>query len=193
VTGLGIKSVAEFVAYAKAHPNKLTIGSAGVGAVTHLAIEVLKHETKIDIIHVPFRSTSESLPQLMGGQIDALFGDGSIIAPQVRAGLIVALATAGPVRGRALPEVPTMVEAGFPGVEAESWFGLVVSSRTPAPIVERLRHALSAAQKDQAYLEKLDRQGASAGVPGPEAFGKLIKQDAAKWSAIIKAAGIKPE
>ena len=84
--GLGIKSVAEFVAYAKANPNKLTIGSAGVGAVTHLAIEVLKRETRIDVIHVPFRSTSESLPQLMGGQIDALFGDGPIIAPQVRAG-----------------------------------------------------------------------------------------------------------
>ena len=73
---LGVKTVAEFVAYAKANPNKVTIGSAGVGAVTHLAIEVLKREAKIDLIHVPFRSTSESLPQLMGGQIDALFGTG---------------------------------------------------------------------------------------------------------------------
>jgi tripartite-type tricarboxylate transporter receptor subunit TctC len=190
---LGIKTVAEFVAHAKANPGKLTIGSAGVGAVTHLAIEVLKHETGIDVIHVPFRSTSESLPQLIGGQIDALFGDGPIVAPQVRGGQIVALAVAGPARGRALPEVPTMAEAGFPGVEAESWFGLVVSSKTPQPIIARLQAALAAAQKDSGYLDKLARQGASAGEPGPEAYAALIRKDAAKWARIIKAAGIKPE
>jgi tripartite-type tricarboxylate transporter receptor subunit TctC len=190
---LGVKSVAEFVAYAKANPGKLTIGSAGVGAVTHLAIEVLKREAKIELVHVPFRSTSESLPQLIGGQIDALFGDGPIIAPQVHGGGIVALAVAGPARGRALPEVPTMAEAGFPGVESESWFGLVVSSKTPAPIIARLQSAVVTAQKDPTYLEKLAKQGASAGEPGPEAFARLIKQDAAKWGAIIKAAGIKPE
>lgn len=191
--GLGIKTVREFVDYAKANPGKLTIGSAGVGAVTHLAIEVLKREAKIDVIHVPFRSTSESMPQLMGGQIDALFGDGPIIAPQVNAGHIVALAVAGPSRGRALPNVPTMTEAGLPTVEAESWFGLVVSSKVPQPVIARLQSAIVTAQKDQAYLDKLNNQGASAGEPGPEAFGKLIKKDAAKWAAIIKAAEIKPE
>ncbi len=190
---LGIKTVAEFVAYARANPNKLTIGSAGVGAVTHLAIEVLKREAKIDVIHVPFRSTSESLPQLMGGQIDALFGDGPIIAPQVRSGHIVALAVAGPARGQALPDVMTMAEAGFPTVTAESWFGLVVSSKTPQPIIERLQSALATAQKDPAYHEKLAKQGASAGEPGPAALAKLIRDDATKWSQVIKAAGIKPQ
>jgi tripartite-type tricarboxylate transporter receptor subunit TctC len=191
--GLGIKTVAEFVAYAKAHPNKLTIGSAGIGAVTHLAIEVLKREAKIEVIHVPFRSTSESMPQLIGGQIDALFGDGPIIAPQVHAGKIVALAVAGPERGRAMPEVPTMAEAGFPAVQAESWFGLVVSSKTPQPIIDRLLKALAAAQKDPAYHDKLAKMGASAGEPGPEALGRLIQTDAAKWAEIIKEAGIKSQ
>jgi tripartite-type tricarboxylate transporter receptor subunit TctC len=189
---LGVKTVAEFVAYAKAHPKTVTIGSAGIGAVTHLAIEMLKRGAGVDVIHVPFRSTSESMPQLIGGQIDALFGDGPIIAPQVHAGHIVALAVAGPERGRALPEVPTMAEAGFPEVEAESWFGFVVSSKTPAPIVERLRTAMVVAQADPDYLEKLAKQGASAGTPGPDAFTKLIKADSAKWGAIIKEAGIKP-
>jgi tripartite-type tricarboxylate transporter receptor subunit TctC len=189
---LGVKTVAEFVAYAKAHPNTLTIGSAGVGAVTHLAIEVLKREAKIDVIHVPFRSTSESMPQLIGGQIDALFGDGPIIAPQVHAGHIVALAVAGPTRARALPEVPTMAEAGFPTIEAESWFGYVVSTKTPKPVVDKLLSALATAQKDPDYHAKLAKQGASAGDPGPEALAKLIKNDSAKWGAIIKAAGIKP-
>ena len=121
---LGVKSVAEFVAYAKANPNKVTIGSAGIGAVTHLAIELFKREAGIELIHVPFRSTSESMPQPIGGQIDALFGDGPTIAPQVNSGHIVALAVAGPKRGRALPNVVTMSETGYPGVEAESWFGL---------------------------------------------------------------------
>ena len=189
---LGINTVAEFVAYAKAHPKTLTIGSAGIGAVTHLAIEVLKREAGIDVIHVPFRSTSESMPQLIGGQIDALFGDGPIIAPQVHAGHIVALAVAGPTRGRAMPEVPTMAEAGFPGVQAESWFGFVVSSKTLQPIISRLQQAMAVAQKDPDYQEKLAKQGASAGEPGPEAFGKLIKSDAERWSTIIKAAGIQP-
>jgi tripartite-type tricarboxylate transporter receptor subunit TctC len=190
---LGVKTMAEFVAYAKANPNKVTIGSAGIGAVTHLAIELTKREAAIDLVHVPFRSTSESLPQLLGGQIDALFGDGPIIAPQVRAGNIVALAVAGPKRGLALPEVVTMAEAGHPGIEAESWFGLVVSSRVPAPIVKRLQDAVRAAQKDPAYQESLAKQGASAGEPGPDAFAALIKKDAAKWRSIIQAAAIKAE
>jgi tripartite-type tricarboxylate transporter receptor subunit TctC len=190
---LGVKSMAEFVAYANAHPNKVTIGSAGIGAVTHLAIELTKREAAIDLVHIPFRSTSESLPQLLGGQIDALFGDGPIIAPQVRAGNIVPLAVAGPKRGLALPEVITMTEAGYPGIDAESWFGLVVSSKVPAPIVARLQAAVLTAQKDPAYLESLAKQGASAGEPGPESFAALIKSDAAKWKAVIAAAGIKAE
>jgi tripartite-type tricarboxylate transporter receptor subunit TctC len=191
--GLGVRSMAEFVAYAKAHPSKVTIGSAGIGAVTHLAIELTKREAAIDLVHVPFRSTSESLPQLLGGQIDALFGDGPIIAPQVRAGNIVALAVAGRKRGLALPQVVTMTEAGYPGIEAESWFGLVVSSKVPAPVVARLQAAVLAAQRDPAYLEALAKQGASAGEPGSDSFAALIKADTAKWKAVIAAAGIKAE
>jgi tripartite-type tricarboxylate transporter receptor subunit TctC len=190
---LGVKSMVEFVAYAKANPGKVTLGSAGVGAVTHLAIEVLKREASLDLIHVPFRSTSESLPALLGGQIDGLFGDGPTIAPQVQSGHIIALAVASPKRVLALPEVATMAEAGYPGIESESWFGLVVSSKTPAPITKRLQDALVTAQRDPAYQASLAKQGASAGEPGPESFGKLIRKDAAKWKAIIQAAGIKVE
>jgi tripartite-type tricarboxylate transporter receptor subunit TctC len=189
--GLGVKSVGEFVAYAKANPGKVTIGSAGIGSVTHLAIELLKREAKIDVIHVPFRSTSESMPSLIGGQIDALFGDAPIIAPQIKAGKIVALAVAAAKRELSLPDVPTMAEAGFPGVEAESWFGFVVSSRTPPAITKRLQQALAAAQKEPAYVANLAKMGASAGELGPESFAELIKKDAAKWRAIVIAAGIK--
>ena len=190
---LGVTTVADFVAYAKQHPGKLTIGSAGVGAVTHLAIELLKREAGIDVIHVPFRSTGETLPALMGGQIDALFGDAPILAPQVHSGNVQALAVAAPKRAPALPEVPTMGEAGFPGVIAESWYGFVVSAKTPPAIIRRLQEALATAQQDPDYQQKLARQGASAGDLGPEPYARLIKTDAAKWRAIVTAAGIKLE
>ncbi len=190
---LGATTVAEFVARAKADPGKLTIGSAGVGAVTHLAIELLKREAGIDVIHVPFRSTGQTMPALLGDQIDALFGDAPILAPQVHAGKIQALAVAAPKRAAALPEVPTMGEAGFPGVIAERWYGFVVASKTPPTIVKRLQDALLAAQADPIYQQKLAQQGASAGEPGPGPYAELIKTDAAKWHAIVTAAGIKLE
>jgi tripartite-type tricarboxylate transporter receptor subunit TctC len=188
---LGVTTLAQFVAYAKAHPGATTIGSAGVGAVTHLASELLKREAGIDLIHVPFRSTGETMPALMGGQIDALFGDAPILAPQVKAGKIQAIAVAARERSPALPDVPTMGEAGLPGVVAESWFGFVVRAKTPPAIVKQLQDALVTAQKDPEYQEKLARQGAAAGELGPEAFSALIKTDAAKWRAVVTAAGIK--
>ena len=190
---LGVTTVADFVAYAKAHPGKVTIGSAGVGAVTHLAIELFKREAGVDVIHVPFRSTGETMPALMGGQIDALFGDAPILAPQVHAGSVQALAVAAPTRAPALPEVPTMGEAGFPGVIAESWYGFVVSAKTPPAMIKRLQEALATAQADPDYQQKLAKQGASAGDIGPEPYAKLISTDAAKWRAIVTAAGIRLE
>lgn len=188
---LGINTVGEFVAYAKAHPGAATIGSAGVGSVTHLAIELLKREAGIDVIHVPFRSTGETMPALIGGQIDALFGDAPIVAPQVKGDKIAGLAVAARERSPALPDVPTMGEDGLPGVIAESWFGFVVSAKTPPAIVKRLQDALVTAQKDPEYQEKLARQGASAGERGPKAFAELIRTDAAKWRAIVTTAGIR--
>jgi tripartite-type tricarboxylate transporter receptor subunit TctC len=190
---LGVTTAGDFVAYAKANPGKVTIGSAGVGAVTHLAIELFKREAGVDVIHVPFRSTGETLPALMGGQIDALFGDAPILAPQVHAGNIQALAVAAPLRANALPAVPTMGEAGFPGVIAESWYGFVVAAKTPPRIVKQLQEAFAAAQADPTYRQSLARQGASAGEIGAEPFARLIRTDAAKWHDIVTAAGIRLE
>jgi tripartite-type tricarboxylate transporter receptor subunit TctC len=187
---LGVATVKDFVAYAKAHPGA-TIGSAGVGAVTHLAGELFKREAGIALVHVPFRSTGQTMPALMGDQIDALFGDAPILAPQVTAGKITGLAVAAGTRSAALPGVPTMGEAGFPGVIAESWFGFSVLAKTPPAIVKRLQDALVTAQRDPDYQSKLAAQGASAGEPGPAAFAALIKTDAAKWRRVVTEAGIK--
>jgi tripartite-type tricarboxylate transporter receptor subunit TctC len=188
---LGIKTLKDFIAYAKANPGKLTVGSAGVGSVTHLAIALFMHEAGIELTHVPYHSTSESLPALMAGQIDALFGDTPIIASQIKAGTIIGIAVAAKKREAAIPDVPTMAEAGQQNVEAASWFGFVASAKTPAPVVKRLQDAMSAAQKDPDYLAVLTKQGASFGEPGPDAYAKIIKTDTVKWKSVIDEAGIK--
>ncbi len=190
---LPFTSMAEFVAHAKANPGKITFGSAGVGALTHLSIELLKRQANIDVTHVPHRSTGGTLPALIGGHIDATFGDVSVLAPQIREKTIVSLAIASPSRSPLLPELMTMAEGGLPGVEAENWFGLVVSSDTAAPIVTRIRQAMLAAQNDPQYAKSLERQGVSSGEPGPEAFAKLIRAEIERWKPIVTAPGLKIE
>lgn len=188
---LGIKTLKDFVAYARANPGKVTIGSAGVGSVTHLTMELFAHAAGITLNHIPFHSTSESLPALMGGQIDALFGDTPIIASQINSGKIVGIAVAAKKRETAIPGVPTMAESGLPSVVASSWFGFVAAAKTPPAIVKRLQDAMIAAQKDPDYLATLAKQNASFGEPGPDAYAELIKSDAVKWKNVIVQAGIK--
>jgi tripartite-type tricarboxylate transporter receptor subunit TctC len=188
---LNIKTLKDFIAYAKARPGNVTIGSAGVGSVTHLAIELFKHEAGIDLNHIPFRSTSESLPALMGGQIDALFGDTPSIASQINSAQVTGIAVAAKKREDAIPDVPTMADSGQPNVEAASWFGFVVSSKAPPAVIKRLQDAMSAAQQDRDYVAKLAKLGARFGEPGPDAYTDLIKSDAVKWKAVIDEAHIR--
>ena len=190
---LGVTTMAEFVARARANPGTLTVGSAGVGALTHLSLELLKREAKLDLIHVPFRSSGGTLPALIGDQINAMFGDVSLLKTYVQAGKITPLAIASPQRSQLLPELVTMAEAGLPGIAAENWYGLVVSSRTPPAVVMRLRAALLATHDDPAYQESLIKQGISAGEPGAESFDRLIRQEVAKWKPIVTAPGFKIE
>lgn len=190
---LGLSSMRDLVAHAKANPGKLSFGSAGVGALTHLSIELLKRQAGIDVLHVPHRSTGGTLPALIGGHIDATFGDVSVLAPQVVERTITALAIAAPARSPLLPELPTMAEAGYPGVEAENWFGLVVMKDTAPEVVRRLREAMLAAQNDPQYRESLAKQGASAGEPGIEPFARLIRAEIERWRPIVTAPGVKIE
>jgi tripartite-type tricarboxylate transporter receptor subunit TctC len=190
---LGVTTMAEFVARARANPGTLTVGSAGVGALTHLSLELLKREARLDLIHVPFRSAGGTLPALLGDQINATFSDVSLLKSYVQAGKVAPLAIASPQRSPLLPELVTMAEVGLPGIEAENWYGLVVSARTPSAIVARLRAALLATHDDPAYRESLVKQGTSAGEPGAESFDKLIRQEVARWKPIVTAPGFKIE
>jgi tripartite-type tricarboxylate transporter receptor subunit TctC len=193
VRAAGAPTLARFIADAKTRPGALTIGSAGVGTVTHLTIELLKREAGIDVIHVPFRGTGAALPAVLGGQIDAMFSDIGIIDPQLRAGTLRGLVVAAAQRAPALPETPTMGEAGLPGVTGDVWFGFVVSAKTPPMIVKRLQDAVAAAHEDPIYRGKVARLYASVGEPGPQALARLIATETAKWRAVISAAGIKLE
>ncbi len=161
---LGVKTVAEFVARAKA--GKLTIGSAGLGTVTHLANELLRREAGIDFTHVPYKSTANSLNDLLGGHIDAIFGDVALVKPQAEAGKPAALAVTGAARSPLMPELGTMGEAGVPKVQTEVWYGALVSAHAPARVVKRLQAATLAVQTDPATQKTLAQHGHRAGRAG---------------------------
>jgi tripartite-type tricarboxylate transporter receptor subunit TctC len=189
-TKLGVNTVAEFVAHAKANPGKVTIGSAGTGTVTHLAGELLKRESGIELLHVPYRSTANSLTDLVGGHIDAIFGDVAILQPHVQSGAIRALAITSAERSPLLPDLATMAEVGFPRVRTEVWYGLLAPARTPAPVLAKLKAAVAAAQTDPAFRAGLAKFGITPAQPGSDSFAKFIRDEVERWTPIVTS--IKP-
>ncbi|MPZ40861.1 MAG: tripartite tricarboxylate transporter substrate binding protein [Rhizobiales bacterium] len=182
---VGVKTVAEFIAKAKANPGKLTIGSAGLGTVTHLANELFRREAKVDFTHVPYKSTANSLNDLLGGHINAIFGDVALVRPQAEAGKLVALAVTGERRSPLMPDLATTAEVGFPAVQTEVWYGALVSAKTPAPIIERLRAATLAVQTDPVTQKMLRQHGIVLGEPGAAAFAKFVRQEIERWTPIV--------
>jgi tripartite-type tricarboxylate transporter receptor subunit TctC len=186
-TKLGVNSVSEFVALAKANPGKLTIGSAGNGTVVHLAGELLKRETDIDLVHVPYRSTANSLTDLIGGHIDAIFGDVAILQPQIEKGTIKALAITSEERSVLIPGLATMTEVGLPKVRTEVWYGLLAPARTPAPILAKLEGSVAKAQQDPAFAEGLKKYGINAPPAGRDYFAKFIREEQERWTPIVQS------
>jgi tripartite-type tricarboxylate transporter receptor subunit TctC len=186
-TKLGLKTVAETVSYGKAHPGKITIGSAGIGTVTHLAGELFKREAGIELTHVPYKSTVNSLSDLVGGHIDAIFGDVAILKPQVQAGSIQALAITAPERSPLLPDLITMTEAGFPNVRTEVWYGILASARTPPQILQRLKTATANVQKDPEYRAGLEKHGIHIQQAGQDGFASFVREEADRWTPIVLA------
>jgi tripartite-type tricarboxylate transporter receptor subunit TctC len=188
---LGVKTLAEFVAYAKKNPGKVTIASAGVGTVTHMAGELLKLEAKIDLNHIPYRSSGAAMPDLLAGQVDAICSDVTLMAPHIEAGKLIPLAVTAPHRSKLIPNVPTTAEAGLPNVQTDLWYGLLAPARTPAPILEKLKAAVTQAVRDPGFAQGLAKQGAISGDPGPEALAALIAAETRKWTPIVQATGLK--
>ncbi len=189
-SALNIDTAENFIKYAKTNPGKVTIGSAGIGTVTHLANELFRREAGISFTHVPYRSTANSLTDLIGGQIDAIFGDVALLAPQVKAGAIKPLAITALKRSPLLPDVPTMTEVGLPNVQTNVWFGLLAPARTPIAVLELLKVAVRAAQLDPEYRKKLLEFGTELDSIGADQFSDFIHGESRRWTPIIKDAGI---
>jgi len=187
---LPTKSVMEFVAYAKAHPGKLTLASAGSGSTPHLAGELLKQMAGIEMTHVPYRGASPALNDLIPGRVDCYFGSGALLE-NMRSGQLRGLAVTGAKRDPVAPELPTMAEAGVPGYEVSSWHGLFVPARTPPEIVRKISVDTIAALADPVVKGKLEQAGYIVVGSSPDELQTLLKSEIDKWSAVIKRIGIK--
>jgi tripartite-type tricarboxylate transporter receptor subunit TctC len=187
---LGLNSLAEVVAYGKAHPGKLTIASAGNGTLPHLAAELLKREAGIDALHVPYRGASPAVNDLLGGQVDLMFADGPVVLPQILGKLLVPVVVATDKRIPVLPDVPTSIEAGFPSVRSENWYGVLAPKGTPRPIIDALDKAIAAAMADPKLDESFTKLGVTIVKDGtPDTFGAFLVTQLNKWGGLAKDVG----
>ena len=187
------KTVAELTALAKANPGKLNAGSSGTGGAPHLALELYKSIAGVQIVHVPYKGLAPAITDLLGGNVQVLFADVGLIAPHVKAGTLRALAVTGAQRIAALPDVPTMIEAGVPGYTAGTWYGVLAPANTPPAIVRRLNAEIGKALAAPELRGQFAEQSVSAAGGRPEDFAALIRQDYDKWGKVIREANIKAE
>jgi tripartite-type tricarboxylate transporter receptor subunit TctC len=182
--------VAGLIALAKAAPGTMNFGSSGYGSTNHLAGELFKKLAGIDIVHVPYRGAAPAMNDLVAGQIPILFDNMPAIQPQALAGAIRALAVAGHARSPLFPDLPTMVEAGVPGFEASSWFGLVAPAKTPPDVLQALTAAVRKVLDDPDMVKKLADVGAEPGSLSGNEFGAFLHAEADKWGKVVKDAGV---
>lgn len=192
-TGIAASDMKGLVAIAKAKPGQLSFGSSGPGSMPHLAGELFKVTTGVDIVHVPYRGAAPAVNDLLGQQVQLVFFDVPVLLPHVMAGKIKPIAVGSSVRSQALPDVPTTAEAGYPQVLAENWHGLVAPASTPPAIVAKLNKAAVEAMKSPQVQEKLLSQGAVLVGNTPEEFAAIIRADIDKWAKVVQAAGLKPQ
>ena len=182
--------VRRLIALAKAAPGKLNFGSSGYGSTNHLAGELFKKLAGIDIVHVPYRGAAPAMNDLVSGHIPILFDNMPAVRPQALAGAIRPIAVAGASRSPLFPELPTMVEAGVPGFEASSWFGLVAPAKTPPDVMKALTDAVMKVLRDPDLVKKLADVGAEPGSLSGSEFGAYLHAEAEKWGKVIKDANV---
>ncbi|GAB3771167.1 tripartite tricarboxylate transporter substrate binding protein [Ramlibacter monticola] len=187
--GKPYKNVKELIAYAKANPGKVNFGSSGSGSSIHLSGELFNAMAKVDMVHVPYKGSAPAVSDLIGGQIDVMFDNMPSAIQHVRAGKLRALAVTTAKRSPELPDVPTIAEAGVPGYEATSWFGMFAPAGTPAPVLAKLNGALVKVLAEPEVKKKLAEQGAEPYGEKPEQFAEFIRKETAKWSKVVKDSG----
>ena len=191
---LNINSVADFIKYAKANPGKLNMASSGSGTSIHLAGELFKTMTGSFMTHIPYRGSGPALLDMVGGNADVMFDNLPSSMQQIKGGKLKALAVTSAQRSPALPDVPTVEEAGGPtlkGYEASSWFGLLAPAGTSPEIINRIQQEVAKSLNTPAIKEKLQAQGAIPSGNTPAAFAKLIESEHTKWAKVVKASGAK--
>jgi tripartite-type tricarboxylate transporter receptor subunit TctC len=183
-------SIKEFIDYAKSRPGKLTMASPGTGSAPFLAEMLFLQMADLKMTHVPYRGASPAFTDLIPGRVDCYFGSGGLLSYS-RSGQVRVLATTGPKRDAAAPDVPTIAEAGVPGYDVTAWQALFVPAKTPPEIVRKISADTNTALTDPAIKDKLAKTGYLAEGSSPEELEKLLKSEIAKWSAVIKSVGIK--
>ena len=183
------KTVKEMIAYAKANPGKITYGSPGSGASPHVSGELFKSMTGTDLLHFPFRGSAPAMTDLLGGQTSVMFDNMPSAIQHVRSGKLRPIAVTTAKRSPELPDVPTIAEAGVPGYEATSWFGMFAPAGTPKPVLDKLHAALVKVLKQPDVQKKIAEQGGDVVAETPEQFAAFIKAESAKWSKVVKESG----
>ena len=183
------KTVQEMIAYAKKHPGEVTYGSPGSGASPHVSGALFQSMTGAELTHVPYKGSAPAISDLLGNQIAVMFDNMPSAIQHVRSGKLRPIAVTTAKRSPELPDVPTIAEAGVPGYEATSWFGLWAVAGTPAPILTKLQTALTKVLKDPAVAKKIADQGGEVVIETPAQFDAFIKSEAAKWGKVVKESG----
>ena len=187
---LPVKSVNEFIAYAKANPGKLSYGSPGLGSTAHMSVELFKTMTGTDMLHVPYKGSAGVMQDVIAGQIAVTIDNMPVYLPQVKAGKLRALAVSPAKRSPAVPDLPTIAEAGVPGYDATAWFGLVAPAGVPRPIVAKLAGETQRILRLPDVAERLSGLGAEPVGNTPEQFAAFIKAEIAKWKKVIQDAKV---
>ena len=187
----GLQTLKDLVSRAKANPGKLTYSSGGNGSAAHISFEYFKQRAGIFMSHIPYRGTAPSVTELISGQVDATITGTPAVLPHIRSGRLRALAVSSPSRIAALPEVPTVAESGYPGFEADQWYGIVAPVGTPPAVVTRLNAEINKALALPEVAQQLAAEGAVP-VPGPpQAFAALIAREIPRWREVIMAGNVK--
>jgi tripartite-type tricarboxylate transporter receptor subunit TctC len=188
---LGVKTVQELIALGKAKPDSLSFGSSGVGTGTHLAAELFKVLTGVQMVHVPYAGSAQSITDLLAGRIQLVFTPASTVVQHVQAGKLVALATTEKKRAAIAPDVPTMGEAGLAGFDTGLWFGLLAPAGTPKAAIDKINAAANQAIKAEAVVKALQPQGIDVIGGTPDEFARYIAGEMERWDKVSRAAGLK--
>ena len=188
---LGVKSVKELIALAKAKPGELSFGSSGVGSSTHLALELFNYLAKVKITHIPYSGSPQVITDMLANRVNGYFSPASTVMGHIQAGKLVGLAVTDPKRSPILPELPTMIEAGVPDFESVLWFGIDAPAGTPQPIVDKLSRAANEALKSDDVIKSLHSQTVATLGGTPEDFRRHLDSERKRWTAVVENAGLR--